>query len=68
MNPWTVRIDYGLSRLPPSLPQHADEHRPQRPVLLALDQQFGEGVRVVEFELRSRPVLSGDEAALLLEN
>jgi hypothetical protein len=24
------------------LPQHADEHRPQRPVLLAVDQQLGE--------------------------
>ena len=23
--------------------QHADEHRPQRPVLLAVDQEFGEG-------------------------
>ena len=25
------------------LPQHPDEHRPQRPVLLAVDQQLGEG-------------------------
>jgi hypothetical protein len=23
--------------------QHSDEHRPQRPVLLAVDQQLGEG-------------------------
>ena len=25
------------------LPQHPDEHRPKRPVLLAVDQQLGEG-------------------------
>jgi len=25
------------------LPQHPDEHRPERPVLLAVDQEFGEG-------------------------
>jgi hypothetical protein len=25
------------------LPKHPDEHRPERPVLLALDQQLGEG-------------------------
>ena len=25
------------------LPQHPDEHRPQRPILLAVDQQLGEG-------------------------
>ena len=25
------------------LSQHADEHRPERPVLLAVDQQFGHG-------------------------
>src|SRR4249919_3570169 len=28
------------------LPQHPDEHRPQRPVLLAVDQQLGEGAAV----------------------
>jgi hypothetical protein len=26
-------------------PQHPDEHRPQRPVLLAVDQEFGERPR-----------------------
>ena len=26
-----------------SLPQHSDQHRPERPVLLAVDQEFGEG-------------------------
>ena len=26
-----------------SLPQHPDEHRPERPILLAVDQEFGEG-------------------------
>jgi hypothetical protein len=25
------------------LPQHPDEHRPKRPVVLAIDQEFGEG-------------------------
>ena len=28
------------------LPQHPDEHRPQRPILLAVDQQLGEGARL----------------------
>jgi hypothetical protein len=28
-----------------ALPQHAYKHRPQRSVLLAVDQQFGEGPR-----------------------
>jgi hypothetical protein len=28
-------------RLEVVLPQHADEHRPERPVLLAIDQEFG---------------------------
>jgi hypothetical protein len=23
--------------------QHPDEHRPERPILLAVDQEFGEG-------------------------
>jgi hypothetical protein len=25
------------------LSQHPDEHRPKRPILLAVDQEFGEG-------------------------
>jgi hypothetical protein len=25
------------------LPQHADQHRPEHPILLAVDQQLGEG-------------------------
>jgi hypothetical protein len=29
------------TRLPGGLPQHPDEHRPQRPVLLAVDQELG---------------------------
>ena len=28
---------------PLHLPKHPDEHRPQRPVLLAIDQEFREG-------------------------
>jgi hypothetical protein len=43
MNPWTVRIDYGRAKLAFGLPQHADEHRPERPILLAVDQELGEG-------------------------
>jgi hypothetical protein len=38
MNPLTVRIDYGLTELPPGLAEHTDEHGPQRPVLLAVDK------------------------------
>jgi hypothetical protein len=33
----------GLGVVSVSLPQHPDEHRPERPVLLAVDQQLGEG-------------------------
>jgi hypothetical protein len=28
---------------PIGISQHPDQHRPERPVLLAVDQQFGEG-------------------------
>jgi hypothetical protein len=35
------------------LPQHPDEHRSQRPVLLAVDQELGEGAA-----LRVSPELS----------
>jgi hypothetical protein len=35
---------YALDALPPlGLSQHADQHRPKGPVLLAVDQQLGEG-------------------------
>jgi hypothetical protein len=37
--------------------QHADQHRPQRPVLLAVDQQFGEGAA-----LRVAPELAEDRS------
>ena len=39
-------IDEGTSHgpaFPVCFPQHPDEHRPQRPILLAVDQQLGEG-------------------------
>jgi hypothetical protein len=29
--------------LPLALPQHPDQHRPERPILLAVDQELGEG-------------------------
>jgi hypothetical protein len=32
----------GFFPLALGLPQHPDEHRPQRPILLAVDQQLGE--------------------------
>jgi hypothetical protein len=37
----------GTTGLAIGLPQHADEHRPERLVLLALDQQLGESPRLV---------------------
>jgi hypothetical protein len=30
------------------LPQHSDQHRPQRPVLLAVDQELGEGAGLLQ--------------------
>jgi hypothetical protein len=36
----------GSGRSPLALPQHPDQHRPERPVLLAVDQQLGEGMRL----------------------
>jgi hypothetical protein len=44
------------------LPEHPHEHRPERPILLAVDQQFGEGValRVApELSIRSARSKSG---------
>jgi hypothetical protein len=41
MPPTTVSRLWDLP--PPHVPQHADEHRSERPVLLAVDQQLGEG-------------------------
>ena len=41
------------------LPQHPDKHRPQRPVLLAVDQELGEGAA-----LRVAPELSDPVGAL----
>jgi hypothetical protein len=34
-----------VTALAVALPQHPDEHRPERPVLLAVDQESGEGPR-----------------------
>jgi hypothetical protein len=47
-----VGIRLRLPRLV-GLPQHPDQHRPQRPILLAVDQQFCEGAT-----LRVGPELS----------
>ena len=38
-----VPIAMPSSLSPLVLTQHADKHRPQRPILLAVDQQFGQG-------------------------
>jgi hypothetical protein len=46
MNPWTVRIDYGLSRATARTPAASRRAPPQRPVLFAVDQQLGEGPRL----------------------
>jgi hypothetical protein len=35
----------GTTGLAAGPPEHADEYRPERPVLLAVDQEFGEGAR-----------------------
>jgi hypothetical protein len=42
-----------------ALPQHPDQHRPERPVLLAVDQQLGEGAA-----LRIAPELSDPVGSL----
>jgi hypothetical protein len=38
-----VGASTGISILELGLPQHPDEHGPERPVLLAVDQELGEG-------------------------
>ena len=48
-----------LARLVVGLPQHPDEHRPERPVLLAVDQELGEGAA-----LRVAPELSDPVGSL----
>ena len=40
---WPVETPQPKEQLAVSLPQHPDEHRPQHPILLAVDQQLGEG-------------------------
>ena len=42
-----------------AFPQHPDEHRPQRPILLAVDQELGEGA-----SLRVSPELTDPVGAL----
>jgi hypothetical protein len=46
MNPWTVRVDYGLAELALRFPL-PDQHRPEGPVLLAVDQELDEGTGLV---------------------
>ena len=36
--PWTARIDYGRAELAIGFPQHPNQNRPERPILLAVDQ------------------------------
>jgi hypothetical protein len=45
--------------LPLHLPQHPDEHRPERPILLSVDQQLGAGAA-----LRVAPELADPFGAL----
>jgi hypothetical protein len=42
MNARTKKIDYARAELAVGLPQHPDEHRPEHPVLLAVDQELAE--------------------------
>jgi hypothetical protein len=48
-----------MPQRPVPLPQHPDQHGPKRPILLAVDQQLGEGPR-----LRVPPELSDPVGAL----
>ena len=41
-----MRHRAGCQRLALGLPKHPDEHRSERPVLLAVDQQLAEGSRL----------------------
>jgi hypothetical protein len=36
------QVSHGQTRSVVGLPQHPDEHRPKRPILLAVDQELGE--------------------------
>jgi hypothetical protein len=49
----------GFFPLALGLPQHPDEHRPERPILLAVDQKSGEGAT-----LRIAPVLADPVGSL----
>ena len=45
-----------MPQRPVPLPQQSDQHRPKRPVLLAVDQQFGEGATLQVAPELSDPV------------
>jgi hypothetical protein len=53
--PLLERTRPNLEVLAIGLPQHADKHRPQRPVLLAVDQQLGEGAALLEAPRMQEP-------------
>jgi hypothetical protein len=44
-SPIRLAVDNGVRGLMLVLSQHPDEHRLERPILLAIDQQLGEGAR-----------------------
>jgi hypothetical protein len=46
----------GFGRSLLALPQHADEHRPKRPILLAIDQELGESATLRVARELSDPV------------
>jgi hypothetical protein len=48
-----------LAALPVALSQHADKHRPERPVLLVVDQELSEGAA-----LRTAPELADQVGSL----
>ena len=67
---YTNRTSRAADRLPAlHLLQHPDAHRPERPVLLAVDQQLGEGARGQTLRLELEAVeelvrqLAGGQAA-----
>jgi hypothetical protein len=49
----SVVEDKNALGVPVALPQHPDEHRPERPVLLAVDQQLEDGASPASCELES---------------
>jgi hypothetical protein len=63
-SPIRLAVGNGSGRLPLVLPQHADHHRPEDSILLAVDQQLGEGRSAVAPELADPVVESTSRPGL----